>query len=265
MPTHGPINRALAIPGEREACSSLKGKEMPESLEDLIMLQPPTADRPLLGTIVLVVEDSRHACEVLRLICQRSGARIRRAESLASAERHLRTYRPRIAVIDLGLPDGSGLELIEKLARPESGIDGIIAMSGDDTLHEAALQAGAHVFLAKPLVSVSHFQTVALELLPAELRPSRVSRPSTDTITPDPVALRDDLALAADLLRTDPDTATLDYLGGFLASLGKDAGDKALIQLGGLVRGINTPGPDTAKPKDLARAVEDRMNALQPV
>ena len=47
---------------------------MSDALEDLVMLQPPTADRPLLGTIVLVVEDSRHACEGLRLICQRSGA-----------------------------------------------------------------------------------------------------------------------------------------------------------------------------------------------
>ena len=74
---------------------------MPESLDDFIMQQPPTADRPLLGSIILVVEDSRHACEIMRLICQRSGARIRRAESLASAERHLRSYRPRIAVIDL--------------------------------------------------------------------------------------------------------------------------------------------------------------------
>ena len=103
---------------------------MPETLEDLIMMQPPTPERPLLGTMILLVEDSRHACEVLRMICQRSGARIRRAESLASAARHLRSYRPRIVVIDLGLPDGSGLELIETLAMSEPGIDGIIAISG---------------------------------------------------------------------------------------------------------------------------------------
>ena len=104
---------------------------MPETLEDLIMLQQPTADRPLLGTMILLVEDSRHACEVLRMICQRSGARIRRAESLASAARHLRSYRPRIAVIDLGLPDGSGLDLIETLSHAEPGIDGIIAFEYD--------------------------------------------------------------------------------------------------------------------------------------
>ncbi|MEP0563429.1 MAG: response regulator, partial [Paracoccaceae bacterium] len=46
---------------------------MPETLDDLLTIQPPSSERPLLGTIVLVVEDSRHACEALRLICQRSG------------------------------------------------------------------------------------------------------------------------------------------------------------------------------------------------
>ena len=238
---------------------------MPESLEDFIMLQPPTAERPLLGTIILVVEDSRHACEVMRLICQRSGARIRRAESLASAERHLRSYRPRIAVIDLGLPDGSGLELIETLSQAESGIDGIIAVSGDDTLGQAALKAGADAFLPKPLASVSQFQKTALELLPKELQPPRLSRAAVDSVSPDPVALRDDLALAVDLLRANPDDATLDYLGSFLSSLGKDAGDAALTRLADLVRGANTKGGPRTDVAKLARKVEARMNELQPV
>ena len=101
---------------------------MPETLDQLLMTRPPTADRPLLGVMVLVVEDSRYACEAVRLMCQRSGARVRRAESLASANRHLTAYRPRVAIIDLGLPDGSGLTLIEQLARSEPRIDAIIAI-----------------------------------------------------------------------------------------------------------------------------------------
>lgn len=196
---------------------------MTDTLDDLLMVQPPTADRPLLGTMILVVEDSRYACEGMRMICQRSGARIRRAESLGSAERHLLAYRPHIAVVDLGLPDGSGLALINRLASASPRINGIIAISGDDTRRLDAMDAGADTFLPKPISSVSAFQEVALRLLPEDRRPSRVARHGLDEVSPDPIALRDDLSLALDLLRTDPDPQLLAYVGAFLEGLGKCA------------------------------------------
>jgi DNA-binding response OmpR family regulator len=234
---------------------------MPETLEDLIMIQPPTAERPLLGTMILLVEDSRHACEALRLICHRSGARIRRAESLASAARHLRSYRPRVAVIDLGLPDGSGLDLIATLAKAEPAIDGIIATSGDDTLADAAKQAGAHVFLPKPLTSIRAFQSAVLALLPKDQRPAKVAQPKQDRVEPDPVALRDDLALVSELLHQAPDAKTLDYLSNFLTSLGKDACDSGLQRLAEDLRKIGEGAGDQAL-AEVTRTIEDRMKVL---
>ncbi|MEM9426866.1 MAG: response regulator [Pseudomonadota bacterium] len=235
---------------------------MPQTLEDLVMMQPPTAERPLLGTIVLVVEDSRHACEVLRLICQRSGARIRRADSLAAAKRHLSTYRPRLAVIDLGLPDGSGLELIAQLANADPRIEGIIATSGDDSLRAAALQAGADTFLPKPLASVIQFQQSALALLCSEITPRPVGLTEADRVTPDPIALRDDLALAADLLRNRTDQTAFDYVATFLAGLAKCTGDVRIASLGDMVSAL-ARGDDGPAPADIAVALEDQMAALE--
>ncbi len=237
---------------------------MPETLEDLIMMQPPTPDRPLLGTMILLVEDSRHACEVLRLICQRSGARIRRAESLASAARHLRSYRPRIVVIDLGLPDGSGLELIETLAMSEPGIDGIIAISGDDTLADAAMAAGADTFIAKPLTSIHGFQKAVLALLPKGQHPPKLSHPADDRVEPDPVALRDDLALVVDMLRQSPDVGTLTYLSGFLHSIGKGTGDANLGRLAERLGNLCAK-PSAKATAQIALAIEACMESLAPV
>ena len=89
----------------------------------------PTAERPLLGLTVLVVEDSRFACEAMRLLCLRSGARIRRAGSLRAARRHLQVYRPSIVIADLGLPDGNGIDLIAELAQSQPRVDALLALS----------------------------------------------------------------------------------------------------------------------------------------
>lgn len=53
-----------------------------------------TPSRPLLGLTILLGEDSRFACEAMRIMALRSGARLRRADCMTSARRHMRLYRP---------------------------------------------------------------------------------------------------------------------------------------------------------------------------
>ncbi|PJE28944.1 response regulator receiver protein [Pseudooceanicola antarcticus] len=198
-------------------------------MEPLDTFASPTASRPMLGLTVLVVEDSLYASEALRLLCLRSGARIRRADCLKSARRHLQVYRPSVAVVDLGLPDGSGAELIRELTRGGPKLGVVAAMSGDPGTEEIAREAGAQCFFAKPLTSLGAFQREILALMPPEYRVSGPRPVGTDPIEPDPVAYKDDMAHAAELLEEAAGTEMLAYLGQFLRGVAHCAGDEELM------------------------------------
>lgn len=228
---------------------------MPEVLDFYSLSRAPTPDRPLLGHTVLIVEDSRFASEALRLMSVRSGARIRRADSLAAARRHLRVYRPTAAIIDLGLPDGSGLDLIADLAAQVPRIDVILATSGDESLTEVAHAAGADGFLAKPLTRLAVFQQAVLSRLPPDRQPPGPRTISEERVVPDPLALLDDLALASDLLADRPQHA---YAAQFLATLARSAGDRPLAEA---AAAAVTGSGETDTLDRLAGMVQDRLAA----
>lgn len=201
---------------------------MADDLTDFIATREPTASRPLQGLTVLVVEDSRFACEAMRLMCLRSGARLRRADCLRSARRHLQTYRPTAVIVDLGLPDGSGLDLIRDLAHHRPRVPVLLATSGDAGAERAALESGADGFLAKPVESLSAFQNAVLAALPTGIRPVPPATEEGDRISPDRLALRDDLAHAADMLGHDARGERLDYIAQFLSGVAVSAHDAPL-------------------------------------
>jgi DNA-binding response OmpR family regulator len=215
---------------------------MPDTISDLIWTNRPTAERPLLGQTVLVVEDSRFACEALRLLCLRSGARIRRADSLQSAARHLAVYRPSVVIVDLGLPDGCGAGLLRDLARAQPRVHVLLAISGDETRRGEALSAGADDFLPKPLSSLAAFQAAVLAHLPATAHPPGPRALPDGAVRPDPIALRDDLAHAAELLAAAPDDAAIDYAAQFLGGVALSAEDRALAEAAAGLRSSRSSG-----------------------
>jgi len=211
-----------------------------DDIEGFAVRQTPTVGRPLLGTTVLVVEDSRFACEAIRLMCLRSGARLRRADCLRSAARHLRAHRPTVAIVDLGLPDGSGLGLIGELAGSGPQRPVVIAISGDATLAQKASAAGADTFLAKPLLSLAAFQEAVLRHLPPEARPPGPRPVSTEEVLPDPMAMRDDLTHVIRILDGRPDGRALDYVAQFVGGVAISARDRTLLNA---ARGLNLANP----------------------
>ncbi|MEM8576404.1 MAG: response regulator [Pseudomonadota bacterium] len=188
----------------------------------------PTAARPLLGLTVLVVEDSRFACEALRLLCLRSGARIRRADSLKAARRHLRVYRPSALIVDIGLPDGCGLDLITNADRASTRPDIILVSSGDPGGADAAQKAGADGFLPKPVTSLAVFQDALLSRLPSNRQPGGPRPVPTEEVQPDPLAFQDDLAHVANVLIDAETPHALDYVAQFLTGVARSARDAPL-------------------------------------
>lgn len=72
------------------------------------------------------------------------------AASIAEAHALLDEITPDIALIDLGLPDGSGIEVIERLSRHSPQCYVVVMTMFDDDLHLfPALQAGAQGYLLK--------------------------------------------------------------------------------------------------------------------
>ncbi|EAQ04910.1 response regulator [Pseudooceanicola batsensis HTCC2597] len=205
----------------------------------------PTTSRPLLGMTILVVEDSRYASEAMRLMCVRSGARIRRADCLGSARRHLQVYRPTVMIVDLGLPDGSGLDLIAEMGRANPRVDVLLATSGDAALREAALDAGAVGFLEKPVQKLAAFQNAILTQVPEDRRPAGPRPVDPDDVEPDAVAYRDDMAAMADRLEQGADPPTVHYVTQFLRGVARAARDTVLLDAVDALRADQRSGRNT--------------------
>lgn len=226
----------------------------------------PTINRPLLGQTVLVVEDSRYTCDALRLLCLRSGARIRRADSLKSARRHLQIYRPSVLIVDVGLPDGNGTGLIEDVVAATPRVPIVLGMSGDTLSGDAVMAAGADGFLAKPIVSLAQFQNAILTHMPATERPAGPFLLSDETVRPDPIAYRDDMAHAAEILTDADNPETLGYIAQFLKGVAHSADDTTLEEAAvRLARRQATGRPVGSDTASIAGLVQARLHEAEAI
>lgn len=120
-------------------------------------------DRIALDT-VLVVEDEPAIRQFLRTTLCMQGLRMIEATTLAEGERALADVRPAAVLLDLGLPDGDGLQLLRSL-RAASKTPVIVLSARDRELDKiAALDAGADDYLLKPFDSRDLIARVQLAL-----------------------------------------------------------------------------------------------------
>jgi PAS domain S-box-containing protein len=100
---------------------------------------------------ILFVEDHDDTARVLLRILAHAGFNVSHAATLAKAREMAARQRFDLLITDLGLPDGSGLELMKSL-REAQGVSGI-ALSGFGTDEDvaASMAAGFAAHLVKPI------------------------------------------------------------------------------------------------------------------
>lgn len=102
------------------------------------------------GPCVLIVDDDLHIRRLLRNTLERAGYAATEAVDGAEALRAAVAVRPSAVLLDLGLPDRDGLELVP-LFKTKGDMAVIVVSARDDTDEKvAALDLGADDYLTKP-------------------------------------------------------------------------------------------------------------------
>ena len=125
-------------------------------MEDLLM--EPTAEQtrepePSLTPTILVVEDNRDIRDSLKSLLELLGHRVELAPDGVEGVRRALELRPRVALVDIGLPRLDGYQVARRL-RAALGRDILLVAYtayGDPDDRLRALQAGFDLHLVKPL------------------------------------------------------------------------------------------------------------------
>jgi two-component system KDP operon response regulator KdpE len=100
--------------------------------------------------LILVVEDDASIMQFVCASLSASGLRPTSAATAAQALAELRRQAPQLVIVDLGLPDMDGVELIALLRATVTAPVLVLSARTQEEQKIAALDAGADDYLAKP-------------------------------------------------------------------------------------------------------------------
>ena len=129
----------------------------------------PTSASGAGGQIVYVEDNPINALLMQEVLAQRPDCRLHLAVSVRDGIDLINRLRPDLVLVDLHLPDGSGLEVAEWMrTMPLLTRVPVVVVSADSTQaqRDAATVAGARAYLAKPIRLTETLQLID-ELLPA--------------------------------------------------------------------------------------------------
>jgi len=134
--------------------------------------------------IVVLIEDEPQIRRLLRTVLPAQGIELFEAESGSKGLVEVGTRRPDVVILDLGLPDIGGVEVVKRLREWTEVPVIILSARTDETDKIAALDAGADDYLTKPF-GVGEL----LARLRVAMRRSARTQDGTQVVTVGPVTI----------------------------------------------------------------------------
>jgi two-component system KDP operon response regulator KdpE len=99
---------------------------------------------------VLVIEDEKQIRRFVRVALEEEGCRVTEAETMTQGLLEAGSRKPDLLILDLGLPDGNGIDLIRDLRGWSDVPVLILSARAQENDKIDALDAGADDYLTKP-------------------------------------------------------------------------------------------------------------------
>jgi two-component system phosphate regulon response regulator PhoB len=101
---------------------------------------------------ILVIDDDPVSAKLLQLTLRPGGHEVEIARDMSSGQRALRTGRHDLLILDIFLPDGSGLEILRFLREELKQTIPVIVLSGhrQEEFAARAARLGATQYVTKP-------------------------------------------------------------------------------------------------------------------
>lgn len=100
--------------------------------------------------MILIVEDDKAICNLMKTTLETQGYHYIIAQTGKAAILEVTTHRPDMMILDLGLPDMDGLDIIKKVRTWSNLPIIVVSARGNDRDKIEALDAGADDYLTKP-------------------------------------------------------------------------------------------------------------------
>ena len=99
---------------------------------------------------ILIVEDEANIRELLRLYLEREGYTVLEAENGVEGIKKWKSDKPDMLLLDLGLPDRDGLDLIQKVRESDTVPIIVLSARSNERDKVEALDLGANDYITKP-------------------------------------------------------------------------------------------------------------------